>query len=399
MGAEKLLPMAKAIVKRKSRAKTVQGTRVDKMPTLFKGKPGAYKAARDAKAKELVRKRKLKNKVVRNTLIGGTATAALVGAGGGKEDKKVDYTVGVSKGGVPFKKAFAKARADGKKTFMWNDKEYHTKLKSEVKKTTKAKKKRGILFGKDAKFRPFGGAIARALLGDDEKFGGDRGAIDFIRIKKKSGGGPVKKMRGGGNVTQGMRNTVKVPPPKGAWATPPKGTGGVKPSKSSSGLSKVQLSMLKQAQLHARDTGQNPKTLQDLVAKYGSQLKGGGRKGKAKGAPRPGGRRNGGEMMAPPLPRARPAPAAPAASGLSQAQQNLLRQAQQHSQSTGQNPAKLQALTAQHGNLMKPKQGRRAAAGARPNLPRPGGMKAGGSVGKPRGVGAATRGYGRAMKK
>ena len=30
-------------------------------------------------------------------------------------------------------------------------------------------------------FRPFGGTIARALLGEDEAFGGDRGAIDFMR--------------------------------------------------------------------------------------------------------------------------------------------------------------------------------------------------------------------------
>ena len=30
-------------------------------------------------------------------------------------------------------------------------------------------------------FRPFGGKVARALLGEDEAFGGDRGAIDFIR--------------------------------------------------------------------------------------------------------------------------------------------------------------------------------------------------------------------------
>ena len=30
-------------------------------------------------------------------------------------------------------------------------------------------------------FRPFGGKIARALLGEDEAFGGDRGAIDFMR--------------------------------------------------------------------------------------------------------------------------------------------------------------------------------------------------------------------------
>ena len=50
-----------------------------------------------------------------------------------------------------------------------------------------------LVFGKDAKFRPFGGVIARALLGDDEKFGGERGLIDFVRTKKK----PVKKQAGG----------------------------------------------------------------------------------------------------------------------------------------------------------------------------------------------------------
>ena len=49
------------------------------------------------------------------------------------------------------------------------------------------------IFGKDAKFRPLGGVLARALLGDDEKFGGERGLIDFVRTKKK----PVKKQAGG----------------------------------------------------------------------------------------------------------------------------------------------------------------------------------------------------------
>ena len=53
------------------------------------------------------------------------------------------------------------------------------------------KKEKGKLF---PKFRPFGGVIARALLGDDEKFGGERGMIDFIRTKKKK---PVKKNMGG----------------------------------------------------------------------------------------------------------------------------------------------------------------------------------------------------------
>lgn len=36
-------------------------------------------------------------------------------------------------------------------------------------------------------FRPFGGKVARALLGDDEAFGGDRGAIDFIRKPEEGG--------------------------------------------------------------------------------------------------------------------------------------------------------------------------------------------------------------------
>ena len=50
-------------------------------------------------------------------------------------------------------------------------------------------KKRKKLF---KKFRPFGGKIAKALLGKDEAFGGDKGAIDFVRPKKKAGGGHVK---------------------------------------------------------------------------------------------------------------------------------------------------------------------------------------------------------------
>ena len=57
-------------------------------------------------------------------------------------------------------------------------------------------KGKGKLF---PKFRPFGGVIARALLGDDEKFGGERGMIDFIRTKKKKPASkePVKKNMGG----------------------------------------------------------------------------------------------------------------------------------------------------------------------------------------------------------
>jgi len=59
----------------------------------------------------------------------------------------------------------------------------------EIKGQDKANSK-GKLF---KKFRPFGGVIARALLGDDEKFGGERGMIDFIRLKKKKNKTPTEK--------------------------------------------------------------------------------------------------------------------------------------------------------------------------------------------------------------
>ena len=55
--------------------------------------------------------------------------------------------------------------------------------------------------------------------------------------------------------------------------------------------------------------------------------------------------------------------------GLSQAQQNMLRQAQEYAASSGQNPAKLQALTRQHGDLYGQRQQSRAAsqmAGSQP---------------------------------
>jgi hypothetical protein len=42
-----------------------------------------------------------------------------------------NFNVGVSKGGVSFKEAFAHFRKKGSKTFTWNGKKYTTKLKSE----------------------------------------------------------------------------------------------------------------------------------------------------------------------------------------------------------------------------------------------------------------------------
>ena len=81
-----------------------------------------------------------------------------------KADKKAPkkYNVGVSKGGVPFKEAFKYNRGEGKKTFTWNGKKYTTELASEKSK-------------KDAK-KPAAkkkvGGIRRALFGRDGKMGG-----------------------------------------------------------------------------------------------------------------------------------------------------------------------------------------------------------------------------------
>ena len=83
--------------------------------------------------------------------------------------------------------------------------------------------------------------------------------------------------------------------------------------------------------------------------------------------------------------------------GLSQAQQNMLRQAQEYAASSGQNPAKLQALTRQHGDLYGQRQQSRAAsqmAGSQPGRTSvrsigPG-MKSGGAVKKKSG-GAAKK--------
>ena len=88
-----------------------------------------------------------------------------------KADKKADkkYSVGVSKGGVPFKEAFKYNRGEGKKTFTWNGKKYTTELASEKSK-------------KDAK-KPAAkkkvGGIRRALFGRDGKMGGEgKGLFD-----------------------------------------------------------------------------------------------------------------------------------------------------------------------------------------------------------------------------
>ena len=142
-----------------------------------KGARMATKAQRDAVVKSGRRR-------LAGAGAAGAAAATTIGlSGDGKAKKEKKFNVGVSKGGVPFKEAFKHYRGKGNKTFTWNGKKYTTDLKSEVKPKAKVEKEKPKKERK--RFRPFGGAIRRALLGKDEKFGGDKGAIDFIRRKKK----------------------------------------------------------------------------------------------------------------------------------------------------------------------------------------------------------------------
>lgn len=56
------------------------------------------------------------------------------GSGKGADAPIKKFNVGVSRGGVPFKEAFAHFRKKGAKTFTWNGTKYTTKLKSAEKK-------------------------------------------------------------------------------------------------------------------------------------------------------------------------------------------------------------------------------------------------------------------------
>jgi len=206
-------------------------------------------------------------------------------------------------------------------------------------------------------------------------------------MKKKGNKKSRKRMQFGGEAT--------APPASRARRTRAPAAG--------AGLSQAQQNLLRGAQQTAREHGTTPK-VQELTAQYGQLLKPReGRRAMLPGAPAPGGMKGGGKtkanggalsrdvhstkyqmggmvgMSGPPpdiprFPAAGPAPApAPSLSG---AQSNLLRQAQEYSQSTGQNPQTLQGLTAQHGDLRRPPPAPTSARGR--GGPRGGGGRRGG---------------------
>jgi len=146
----------------------------------------------------------------RKRIAAGAGGVGAMSLFGGDKEKKKDtpaekpttaakkkYNVGVSKGGVPFKESFRHHRNKGAKTFTWNGKKYTTELDTEKAKRTAAAKK-------PAAKKKVGG-IRKFLLGDDGKFGGARGAIDFLPGKSR----PKRKEKVAGSPASGPNRRPK----------------------------------------------------------------------------------------------------------------------------------------------------------------------------------------------
>ena len=266
-------------------------------------------------------------------------------------------------------------------------------------------KKRGLVFGKDAKFRPFGGVIARALLGDDEKFGGERGMIDFLRNKKKA---PVKKQAGGEMMkSKGYKRGGAVGMSKPGNEKLPM-VGKKRPmsrAQSRATLSPAQRRLLDSVQ-GREGSKQATSVIQDLSDKYGyapgkrAGAKGGMGKGKRS---KPGGMNMGGAVgMAGPKGGLQPAAGKRAPVGRSGPREEKLAAAKKAMAMRGAAGRRSGGSTPRGMNMggaaMKSKM---ASKGGKMGGKMPPGYKKGGSVGRKktaRGVGAAKRGFGKAMR-
>lgn len=172
---------------------------------------------RNARATKSVVSETLKKSPALSTIAKGSAIAGLIGGGAGLGNfilKGRGEKAAQSKP-ISFGQAFKKARAQGEGTkFTWKGKSYTAVTKDDLKKkgydanelrqyANRKGKARGPLnrLGQKAK---------KVLLGKDKKFGGDKGAIDFIRRpKKKASGGMAnssapKKFKAGGMATKGL---------------------------------------------------------------------------------------------------------------------------------------------------------------------------------------------------
>lgn len=120
---------------------------------------------------------------------------------------------------VTFADAFREARAKGEGTkFTHDGKPYVAVTKTDLKKKGYDDNELGAYNKRGGKARGplnrLGQGVKKVLLGKDKKFGGDKGAIDFIRKPvKKAGGGMMssspKKYKAGGIATKGLDKAFK----------------------------------------------------------------------------------------------------------------------------------------------------------------------------------------------
>ena len=129
----------------------------------------------------------------RATALGLGASAAAIGTMGRKKPEAPKKKT--------FAQAFKEARAKGEGTkFTHDGKSYTAVTKDDLKKKgydaneLAAYNKRG---GKArGPLNRLGQGVKKVLLGKDKKFGGDKGAIDFIRKPKKKAAGGMMKTKG-----------------------------------------------------------------------------------------------------------------------------------------------------------------------------------------------------------
>jgi hypothetical protein len=143
------------------------------------------------------------------TVVGVAATPAIVGGGiylanRGKKPAPAKVT---------FADAFREARAKGEGTkFTHDGKPYVAVTKTDLKKKGYDDNELGAYNKRGGKARGalnrLGQGVKKVLLGKDKKFGGDKGAIDFIRKPVKKAGGGMMKAKGykdGGSVQKMKR--------------------------------------------------------------------------------------------------------------------------------------------------------------------------------------------------
>ena len=184
---------AKKTTTRKTPAKTTKRSEAKSISERSKIETANKRAkARRAKATPPAAAKKTGGRGnIRATALGLGASAAAIGTLNKKKPAPKET----------FAQAFKKARAKGEGTkFTHNGKKYTAVTKTDLKKKgydaneLAAYNKRG---GKArGPLNRLGQKAKKVLLGKDKKFGGDKGAIDFIRKPKKKAGGGMMKTKG-----------------------------------------------------------------------------------------------------------------------------------------------------------------------------------------------------------